>query len=145
MSVIEQAAEARLVPVQPGDLMRYVRTVEPLLAPAIERGGDLAPVDVFREVIAGNMQLWVIAQGGRVVGACVTKVAQRPRRKVVTVVYVGGANMPEWLGLLSEIEGWARAIGAQCVQVVGRKGWKRVLEGYRADSVVLTKDLTDVH
>jgi hypothetical protein len=143
-ATIEAPAKATLVPIQPAELRDRVRFVMPHLDPAIERGGDAFASDIFLEVASGNMQLWEIEQDGRTVGACITKVAVRPRRKVVTVVYlgsVGSAHMPEWLPLLGEIEGWAKAIGAHCVQVVGRKGWKRVLEGYRADSVVLTKDL----
>ena len=136
------ADEAKLVPIHPADLMRYVSVVVPLLEPAIQRGGDMSATDMFREVIAGNLQLWVIQKGGQTMGACVTRLGVRPMRKVATVLYVGGVNMPDWLHLLEQIEGWAKAVGATRMEVVGRKGWKRVLTGYRADNVVLTKDLT---
>ena len=140
----EPSTEARLVPIGPDLLMRYVRPVAQLLAPALERGGDMTATDMFREVVGNNLQLWAIEQGPQVVGAVVTRLAARPRRRVATVLYVGGVNMSDWLHLLEQIEAWAKAVGASRMEVVGRKGWKRVLPGYRADSVVLSKDFVDV-
>lgn len=132
---------AVLVPVPVHQLMRYVRPTMALLDRVLSREGDVAVTDVFREVAVGNMQLWVVEQDGEVIAACVTKLVIRPLRKVCQILYVAGDNIGHWLHHVSTLERWAAAEGATRIEVMGRKGWKRVLSGYRMDAAVFRKDL----
>lgn len=139
---------AELVPVPAHRLMQYLRPTMALLDRVLSREGDVAVTDVYREVAIGNMQLWVVERDGEVIATVVTKLVTRPLRKVAQILYLAGVdngNMPSWLHHLSSIEAWALAEGATRIEVVGRKGWKRVLSGYRMDAAVFRKDLKHEH
>jgi len=43
-----------------------------------------------------------------------------------------------------EIEKWARAVKCVSIGINGRKGWLRVLPGFKQTAVVIEKDLRDV-
>jgi hypothetical protein len=49
--------------------------------------------------------------------------------------------MHAWLPLLEGIESYARASGCAAVRIMGRRGWARVLDGYRTKRIILEKDL----
>ena len=136
---------AVLVPVPAFRLMEYLRPTMALLDRVLSREGDVAVTDVYRAVAVGDMQLWVVERDREVLAAVVTKLVVRPLRKVCQILYVGGSNMDDWLHHLSDIEGWAAAEEATRIEVVGRKGWKRVLSGYRMDAAVFRKDLKHEH
>jgi hypothetical protein len=44
----------------------------------------------------------------------------------------GGSAMRAWLPLLRKIEAYARDEGRGCVRIYRRKGWARILDGYRS-------------
>ena len=49
--------------------------------------------------------------------------------------------MRRWLPLLEGIENYAKAEGCRNVRIFGRKGWHRVLDGYRQTYAILDKGL----
>jgi hypothetical protein len=62
--------------------------------------------------------------------------------RVCVITACEGKNMTRWLPLIDGIEAYAKAEGCLCVRIFGRKGWLRVLEGYRQAHVIIEKDLT---
>jgi hypothetical protein len=74
----------------------------------------------------------------------VTHLAIRPLRRTLQFLYVSGRNMDAWLPLIDLIERWAAMQGATKAEVVGRKGWMRVLrrQGYRETHRIGTKELS---
>jgi hypothetical protein len=110
-----------------------------LLEPAAARNGLYTRQSVFDDLMKGNLQLWV-AESDVMTIAVVTEVADYPAGRHCFIVLMGGQELDRHLQFLDVLERWAKECG--CVRIVasGRPGLARKLKGYRAGSVVLTKD-----
>jgi len=85
------------------------------------------------------MQLFVVMDGD-IKAAFVTQFSQFPSKKVLTVMFLGGRSMEEWLHLIAELEQWAKDEGCDSIEVHGRRGWEKVL-GWAVVSTVIRKNL----
>jgi hypothetical protein len=61
--------------------------------------------------------------------------------KVCTLTACAGNERDRWLPLMEKIEQYAIDEGCSSMRIYGRKGWERVLTGYRAEHVILEKRL----
>jgi hypothetical protein len=87
-------------------------------------------------------QIWGVMDGMHVVGVAVTEVYVTPRWPVCWVWYaVGNGGTDAMAKIYDEIEKWARSIGCGSIGICGRKGWIRVLPGFKQTAIVLEKDL----
>ena len=136
---------AKLVCVDPKRVREIWPAVAPLLRQATARTGLSAFADIERDVLNGDSLLWIAVSGeGSVVAieaAASTRLQHTDTGKVCVITGCAGANMLRWLPLISGIESYARDEGCARVRIFGRKGWLRVLEGYRAKHIVLHKEL----
>lgn len=102
---------------------------------------------VLRQCAAGRRQLWIVTdESGRVILTPVTEIVtiDATGKKQLLLAEVGGERLAECMPFLSQIEAWAaREHGATEAQLVGRKGWKRLMEplGYRETAVIWRKGL----
>jgi hypothetical protein len=60
---------------------------------------------------------------------------------VLTVVLMGGEQSNLWLHLEPVVADYARARGCVKMQLIGRRGWSRVLKHWRQVAVVMENDL----
>lgn len=105
--------------------------VRPLLEKALSHAhGEVAYEDVINDCAMGNKQLWVVSDKlYRMKAAAITELSDYPRMRVARVLFLGGNGLPDWSDELREaIEKWARQWGAYRVDVLGRKGWERILD-----------------
>lgn len=113
-----------------GQLEAHWHVVLPHIERALESGaGDYKPADVFREIKARDAQLWVWAEKDRVKAACVTKVIQYPQKKVCLIMLGAGDGLKQWRDD-GTIEAWARGNGCTELEIYGRRGWGRALDGW---------------
>lgn len=94
--------------------------------------------DIRGWVMDGTMQLWC---GEGFVG--VTEVVDYPHMKVLVVCLAAG-NKDAVIGAYQgKIEPFAKAIGAQAVEIQGREGWARELRhhGFKQSSVTLFREV----
>lgn len=98
-----------------------------LLSRAVLNGEDFAPVEAAIE--AGEAQLWTAENSAAVTQE--VKYLELP---------LAAGNLSELLDMLSKAEAQAKANGCQRVICTGRKGWPRVLPGYR-EITVYVKEL----
>jgi hypothetical protein len=104
--------------------------------------GDLGQFDIIeRDVKTGGAILWVAIIEGKAIAAAVTQIDTTERSKVCTILACGGSHIENWIGFLAGIESYARQFGCNCVRLMGRKGWARVLKNYRTDKVILERRL----
>jgi hypothetical protein len=104
--------------------------------------GDLGRFDVVEaDVLTRGAILWVAFVEGRPTAAAVTQIDTTERSKVCTILACGGEHIENWIGFLPIIEGYARQFGCDCVRLMGRKGWARILKNYRTDKVILERRL----
>jgi hypothetical protein len=120
-----------------------VAQVWPLGARHIEaglRGAEWFPSAIRDECETGDSQLW-FAWAGAVEAAAVTKIIETPTGMVCVVASLGGERMHRWLGLLDQLEAWAKSEGCSRMRFFGRKGWTRKLNDYRVSRLVCDKEL----
>lgn len=92
--------------------------------------------DIKAAIDAKIAQLWA----GRD-SVIVTELIGFPRKRVCRI-WLAAGDMDELTGeMLPDVEDWAKAEGCATVEIIGRKGWTRVLKGYREPVAVLEKEL----
>lgn len=132
-----------LIPIQ--DVTSVFPSVEQFIKQAIEHAnGETNIQGVFRQLLAGQKQLWVIAQNYVATAAAITEVTNYPTMRVVRIVFLGGDGLDKWSSKVDEtVSQWARIVNAKRVEVIGRKGWERHLKsrGYKPAYVHLLKEL----
>jgi hypothetical protein len=117
-----------------------VETVWPLVSDYITRAcqlGEYKPEQLREWCIGETAELWV-AWSGQCEAAMITTA---PDEETCLIAVLGGRNMDNWLGLIGEIEQWARARGAKVMRLYGRKGWARKLPDYRITRYIMDKAL----
>ncbi len=114
-------------------------------APHIERSleyadgkYDLASVKELLD--SRSAQLW-LEMDELIESAAVTQIHVYPLKKVCTVMFAGGQNLEKFKTNIRRIEEWAKAQGCDAVDVIGRKGWEKVLNGYKQIHTTLSKSL----
>lgn len=96
------------------------QAIKAFLEPAAIRGG----MPVYRDTWA----VWAVYDGG-LTGAATAHLAEGGWGEVVLV---GGVNARRWIKELDDrIAAWLRDEGMSTVRAFGRKGWARLLKGWR--------------
>jgi hypothetical protein len=102
--------------------------------PYLERAAAFAPLDLIDwddarlECQKGNALLLQVAHGQELVAYAYLEMRRGSQGDALTVRWLGGVGMREWLGLLWEsLQDIARAYGCRWVVVSGRRGWRKTL------------------
>lgn len=72
--------------------------------------------------------------------AIVVEIVDYPQRSTCRI-WLAGGDMDELLQAEKEVCKWAVERGCSSMEIIGRKGWERVLADYSATATVLTKDM----
>ncbi|WP_080586202.1 hypothetical protein [Bradyrhizobium elkanii] len=128
--------DPRLICVDPARVAEFWPFAGPLIRAAIERTGLSEFEDIEKQVLAGEQLLW-LAWSEQIEAAATTHLS----RNVCTLTACSGHQRERWLPLFGAIEQYAKNEGAKIMRIYGRKGWERVLDGYRAEYVILEKGL----
>lgn len=96
--------------------------------------------DLYPLLCRGERQLWLCLSGECLSGACITRLAEYPQCKAVVVTTLGGDG-GDWNAMLQDVEDYARAHGCDRLEIQGRRGWLRALQGYQEVSTVISKEL----
>ena len=145
----------RLRGTAPAELPALWRCIRDRIAGCCERsGGKYEPVDVLRNVLTGRMQLWLAldersdsgeppSEAAGIKALALTEIVSYPRLVVCKLLACTGEDAGRWIGLLAEIEVWAKERGCSVLEPICRPGWERRLKpiGYRKTHVVLEKSL----
>lgn len=95
---------------------------------------------IYQGIVSRDLQLWV-AEGSEIKAICITEIQKLPKTTVCLLFLCGGTDHKEWVGHIKPIERWAKSQGCNEMEIVGRKGWGRVLEGYKEIKTILGKPL----
>jgi hypothetical protein len=102
-----------------------------ILAPSTEAYEDLQRKDVESGLLSGEFMLF-----------------RSPNSLAVTCAYgkslrigLAGGDLEELLDIEEKICSYARINGFTSVEIIGRPGWERMLDGYRRTAVLLRKEL----
>lgn len=138
---------AQFFPILPDQVRAAWPHLLPFLEEYEERTRFTTPQDVLEQALRGEMQLWTYHDGDyRFRGVLGTRIHQTPAGPVCALWLTLGHNAMELIqDAYQVIERWARANGCYAMEIVGRRGWKRVLPDFEEESVVLRKVLVEKH
>lgn len=126
---------------------RFWHLAEPYVKRALDHtSGELNAQDIRRLCKDRAIQLWLVREGERVLGAASTEIVVYPQRKHARVITLAGSRAPEWTGLLDTIlNDWARSQGCAAIEAFVRKGYvpKLMEYGYKHKYSVVTKELSE--
>ena len=76
----------------------------------------------------------------RLIAVFVTQMIKHPKRKILTIPYVGAENgtIDTWIEAMDTFKAFAKEHGCEAVRGWGRKGWEKVL---KPDSVRIEFDI----
>ena len=94
-------------------------------------------LDVLDAIKSGKAQFFSMENS-----AIVTEIVDYPQKSVCRI-WLAGGDMDELLEAEKHIAAIAKSIGCTGMEIIGRKGWERVLTDYKPTAVVLVKDLED--
>ena len=72
--------------------------------------------------------------------AIVVEIVDYPQRATCRI-WLAGGDMEELIEAEKSICDWARGLGCDSMEIIGRKGWERQLRDYKPTATVLVKDL----
>ena len=134
MSVIVSAVE-------PGMARSIWDRVSDMIDVGYSAGDDFMPKDILERIRYGQVLLWIAIddESGNIIAAMTTELVPMRSGLVCWMCQCGGDRMQDLKRFHVQIEEYAKAEG--CVKVIlkGRRGWERVLEGYRVRTVTLEK------
>ncbi|WFU53861.1 hypothetical protein QA639_29970 [Bradyrhizobium pachyrhizi] len=133
--------QSMLACVDPGQVRKIWPHVASLLRLACHRTELDAFEDIEADVLSGRSLLWLAWGGQAIQAAAATVLINSEIGKVCVITACGGTGMKRWLPLLDGIEAYARDEGCVRMRIYGRKGWLRVLDGYREKHVILDKEI----
>lgn len=117
-----------------------IEKARPYLQAALDKmGNEYEFEDIKDQLMSGDKQLWL----GKAFAA-VTEIILYPRKKVV-LVHLAGGDMQELIDTIPELEEFARIVEADGIEIVGRKGWSKILgnHGFSESAVHLYKGVSD--
>ena len=135
------SASDELVSVHPGLVHEIWPHVSSLLRAACRRTRLNAFADIEADILAGRSLLWVAWNGRAIRAAAATILIDTECGKVCIITVCGGNDMKRWLPLIGQIESYADREGCARIRIFGRKGWLRVLDGYKQRHVIMDKEI----
>lgn len=124
----------------------YLRQVFPhvvgMLSSVVDRSdGRWTLEDMAGRFVRGEWQMWVVYDGEYRAVLATELFIEASGMKNARVVFCTGIWAKQWVGLIAQIEDWARDMGCRKLEMLARKGWARHLEDYKLTHVQLEKDL----
>lgn len=131
----------------PANLVEHFwKLAEPYIKRALDHAnGEFTPANIKSFCKDKVIQLWLINEGEKVIGACTTEIVNYPQKRYCRVVTLGGSKAKDWMGDLDIILcEWAKQQGCQGLEAYVRKGFVPVLASYglKYKYAALVKDFT---
>lgn len=90
--------------------------------------------DILDDITDYGYTLWIAYDTGVIKGAVVTKFADYPRKRFLSMVYTGGVDLKEWKDpMLEVLRRWAHDNDCDGIESTGRPGWAKIFsaDGHR--------------
>ncbi len=130
-----------LICVDPACIDKIWPHVSMYIFAAMVRGGVTDYRSLERVIRSGDALVWVAYKGDQIQAVAVTEVVNVNGERVCGIAACGGKDRKSWLPYIAQLEQYARDMKCKRMQIIGRKGWIRVLPDYRPTRVVLGKEL----
>jgi hypothetical protein len=137
-------AEPRLYGVLSHAIDTVWKEIKPLLIKTLEYAdGKYNLDDIYQFIKSQDMQLWVVYDNKGLLSFCITQIIIYPRKKVLSMPFVGGVDMLRWLHLTDIIKDYALENGCDFAEGYARDGWIKVLKpfGFKKTYTIIKADL----
>ena len=140
-----------LVNIPPSQLNDVWNLVKKDIQQALSYSGNHTDADFVYETIKNNkMQLWVLWDNSKKAtiekyyGVVVTEIIERKLKKSCNIFIVTGRHRQKWQHLIKIIEDFASKHECTNIELIARKGWKKIMEqfDYKETHIVLEKTIT---
>jgi len=106
--------------------------LRPVLARAVERMEGLASVDdVLQLIVEDRAQFWPLGES-----CAVTELVVYPGGTLCRI-WLGAGDLDELRQVETMIRRWARQQGCLGLEIIGRDGWAKALDGYRKVATIM--------
>jgi hypothetical protein len=106
------------------------------IAAALEHAnGTHSMRDVFEMVERSDAQFWPLHDA-----AIVTEIVEYPQCRTLRF-WLAGGNLKTLFEAEPTLINWSKSWGCKSVEIVGRRGWHRALNGYRPTATIMTKEI----
>lgn len=136
--------EAFVVPKDKIDMLW--NTVEPMLAMATEHSSDrYSTIKIFNDLMEDKKLLWILVdENDTIKVALTTSVEDYPGVRALRVGFAGGEDFLNNLEPMRKaIKEFGASVGCTKLEVLGRKGWERVLTpmGFKFSYLCMEEDI----
>lgn len=109
---------------------------------AARRANEMTEDEILYNVLTCRLHLFVLWEEDKVVGAGTVAINQYPDKTAALLVHVGG-DLMQFFRFEAAFTEWAKSMGATCIQLKGRRGWRKVLapDGFKERYVIMEKEL----
>jgi len=85
---------------------------------------------VLEQVKNHMMQCWIAHEDDKITAVFITQIVQHPKRKLLTIPYVGAINgtIKTWIDAMDTFKAFAKEKDCEAIRGWGRKGWEKVLK-----------------
>lgn len=133
---------ADLICVPPNCTATFFPAVRDMLDKGFAEADELFPAETYDRLAAGEWLLWIAVSGdAQIIAAMLTRLYFARSGKVCQILCCGGERVGVWKHHMAAIEDYARAEGCVRILAEGRKGWLRLLNGFRSNWVKFEKVL----
>lgn len=143
--------KAHIVTISPAELEQVFPLISQFIMQGIEQSDGRVDIDSFCHMVAdGSWLLWGVYVTGEdederpvFKGVVASELLEYPSGVMfATVPFTGGFDADEWaIEVLTFLEGWATKAGAVRMEIFARRGWSKLLHGYRCKNLILEKKL----
>lgn len=105
------------------------------VASALEHNSDTQSIeDVIDGLLKNDFQMWTAQDA-----ILITEICKMPRKTFMNIA-LGGGDSDQIKSLVSAVEREAERMALAGVMILGRRGWSRVLPGYREVATLHIKE-----
>lgn len=131
---------AVITAVNPDKVISIWAEVAPLIDAAYAQADERVPYDILEQFSHRKMVLWVgLNEKGQIIVAATTVLFGARSGLVCKIVGCAGSQPNKWKESVQLLEAYAKAEGCCKIQIDGRLGWTRVLQGYEVARHIMEK------
>lgn len=142
------ATRAVCIPIPKDAVHHFWGKVEGILDKAVRTArGKFKIEDVKAGLDSGVYLLWVVMIDDEIVAAVVTRITKYPRCNAMSLDWIGGKRMKEWIGVVNEtMVAHAKHNGCNHLEGFGRPAWLRWIrrQGWQESYTAFTMEFGDV-
>jgi len=100
--------------------------------------------DIYQYLISGEYRLFIVVEkdSKEFITAYTTCISFYPHHKVCRIITLGGSKLSEWYkDSIAFVEDYAKREECDYMEVFGRRGWVKIMKGYKEECVILRKQL----